>query len=221
MNAVIKYEEVSYDDSNWQRAGFVGVWFPSDPRQMPWSRFLDEVAEAGYEWIELGPYGYLPTDLKVLQGELSRRNLKACAGFVMRPLEDPGIWPEIEKEILGLGRVLAGLGAAYLVLIDDTYTNVFTGEVTGSPELDPAAWQALIAATQKAVGLRNASSGSGSLSTRAPTHTWNTSIRSSACWRTPTPIWYRSAWIPATMPTGGRIRWLSCAATIGAFSICT
>ncbi len=26
-----------------------GVWFPNDDRQPPWSRFLDEVVEAGYE----------------------------------------------------------------------------------------------------------------------------------------------------------------------------
>ena len=37
--------------------------FPNDPKQPPWRQFLDEVSEAGYEWIELGPYGYLPTDL--------------------------------------------------------------------------------------------------------------------------------------------------------------
>jgi inosose dehydratase len=39
-----------------------GVWFPDDPGQTPWHRFLDELAEAGYRWLELGPYGYLPTD---------------------------------------------------------------------------------------------------------------------------------------------------------------
>ncbi|MGP4057718.1 2-keto-myo-inositol dehydratase, partial [Mycobacterium sp. 4D054] len=32
-----------------------GVWFPDDPQQTPYTRFLDEVAESGYEWIELGP----------------------------------------------------------------------------------------------------------------------------------------------------------------------
>ena len=46
-----------------------GVWFPSDPKQTPWHRFLDEVAEAGFEWIELGPYGYLPTDINLLRSE--------------------------------------------------------------------------------------------------------------------------------------------------------
>src|SRR6266850_7409431 len=38
-----------------------GVWFPSEPRQIPWQRYLDEVAQAGYTGTELGPYGYLPT----------------------------------------------------------------------------------------------------------------------------------------------------------------
>ena len=44
-----------------------GVWFPSDPKQIPWNRFLDEIVEAGYEWTELGPYGYLPTNLNLLE----------------------------------------------------------------------------------------------------------------------------------------------------------
>ena len=42
-----------------------GVWFPSDPRQIPWPRFLDELAEAGYQWLELGPYAYLPLFLYI------------------------------------------------------------------------------------------------------------------------------------------------------------
>lgn len=66
-----------------------GVWFPSDPKQTPWSRFLDEIAEAGYEWTELGPYGYLPTDLPTLRAELEKRNLKVAATFALANLEDP------------------------------------------------------------------------------------------------------------------------------------
>ena len=52
-----------------------GVWFADDPRQTPWTRFLDEVAEVGYPWLELGPYGYLPTDRARLSDELARRGL--------------------------------------------------------------------------------------------------------------------------------------------------
>ena len=52
-----------------------GVWFADDPLQTPWARFLDEVAEVGYEWLELGPFGYLPTDPARLTEELGRRGL--------------------------------------------------------------------------------------------------------------------------------------------------
>lgn len=30
-----------------------GVWFPDDPQQTPYTRFLDEVAGSGYQWIEV------------------------------------------------------------------------------------------------------------------------------------------------------------------------
>ena len=53
-----------------------GVWFPEDPGQTPYTRFLDEVAASGYTWIELGPFGYLPTDPKKLSDELESRGLK-------------------------------------------------------------------------------------------------------------------------------------------------
>ena len=59
-----------------------GVWFPDDPQQTPWERFLDEVAESGYKWIELGPYGYLPTDPARLAEELKQRDLQISAGTV-------------------------------------------------------------------------------------------------------------------------------------------
>ena len=42
------------------------VWFPDDPKQTPWYRLLDEIVEVGYEWTELVPHGYLPTDLSTL-----------------------------------------------------------------------------------------------------------------------------------------------------------
>ena len=63
-----------------------GVWFPDDPNQTPYTRFLDEVAASGYEWIELGPFGYLPTDPKKLSDELAARNLKLSAGTVFEHL---------------------------------------------------------------------------------------------------------------------------------------
>ncbi len=60
---------------------------PNDPQQTPYTRFLDEVAASGYQWIELGPFGYLPTDPpKQLSYELAARNLKLSAGTVFEHL---------------------------------------------------------------------------------------------------------------------------------------
>jgi inosose dehydratase len=127
-----------------------GVWFPSDPLQTPWHRYLDEVVEAGYEWTELGPYGYLPTDLSTLRAELGKRGLKVAGTAVMRGhLEDPSAWPELEREVLGAGEALAALGGRFLVLIDDVYSNLFTGEATGTKRLDESAWKRLIETTHR------------------------------------------------------------------------
>ena len=52
-----------------------GVWFPSDPHQVTWQVYLDETVEAGYTEIELGPYGFLPTDAEQLRDELGSRGL--------------------------------------------------------------------------------------------------------------------------------------------------
>jgi inosose dehydratase len=126
-----------------------GVWFPEDDKQTPWNRCLDEMAEAGYEWMELGPFGYLPTDLETLRGELDKRGLKATASFAMAHLEDPEAWPEVERQVNGFGELLQPLGAKYLVLIDDCYTNLFTGEPIKPKRLDDEAWKRLIDATNR------------------------------------------------------------------------
>ena len=57
-----------------------GIWFPDDPKQPHWSQVLDEVAETGFRTIELGPYGYLPTEPERLKDELGKRGLTLTGG---------------------------------------------------------------------------------------------------------------------------------------------
>lgn len=121
-----------------------GVWFGEDPRQTPASRFLDEVVEAGYEWIELGPYGYLPTDPSVLKRELQQRNLRVSGTFIMGHIEQPETFARMQGEAQATGALLQELGARYLVLIDDTYTNLFTGERKEPAILEGDDWKRLI-----------------------------------------------------------------------------
>ncbi|MCH2539818.1 MAG: sugar phosphate isomerase/epimerase [Anaerolineales bacterium] len=126
-----------------------GVWFPSDDKQTPWKRFLDEVADAGYEWIELGPYGYLPTNLDILRGELEKRDLKVSGTFAMEHIEDPKAWPELERQVLGAGEMLQALGAKYLILIDGIYSDLVTGESLLPAELGEEGWTRLIETTNR------------------------------------------------------------------------
>jgi inosose dehydratase len=127
-----------------------GVWFADDARQTPWHRFLDEIAEAGYEWTELGPFGYLPTDPATLKQELDKRGLKVSGSFVEGDLANPDSgWPRIEKQLRGLGPILNTFNAKFLVLIPDCYTNLFTGEQIAPARLDEAAFARLVDTTHR------------------------------------------------------------------------
>src|SRR5207247_1953012 len=57
-----------------------GVWFPQDPDQVPWDRFLTDVAGAGYRWIELGPYGDLRTGEAVAPAVLTDVSWRQLVG---------------------------------------------------------------------------------------------------------------------------------------------
>lgn len=126
-----------------------GVWFSSDPRQTPWNRFLDEVKEAGYEWIEIGPLDYMPSDADTLRAELDQRGLKVTGTFVMNHLEDADKWDAIEKDAHRVGKLVKALGGKFMVLIDETYSDQATGIPTRAPQLDEAGWQQLVATTNR------------------------------------------------------------------------
>lgn len=93
-----------------------GVWFADDPAQTPWPRFLDEVVTAGYEWIELGPYGSLPTDPGRLADELGRRGLRATGPAVFADLHHGAAgWDRLLADAPAVGRLVRAVGARHLV----------------------------------------------------------------------------------------------------------
>ena len=126
-----------------------GVWFPDDPKQTPWERYLDEAAEAGYEWTELGPYGYMPTDPKQLKVELDKRNLKLECGFVFGNMADPDNFPNLEKQTHDAGRLTAKFGSKYFLIIELPYTDLFTGELLHPPRLEGDNWKRFIETNNK------------------------------------------------------------------------
>ena len=56
--------------------------YPGPSWEQSYEKMLDEMVEAGYTGSELGPYGFFPTDPKILQPQLEKRKLKLLASFV-------------------------------------------------------------------------------------------------------------------------------------------
>ncbi|MGW3662986.1 sugar phosphate isomerase/epimerase family protein [Streptomyces sp. NPDC005141] len=118
-----------------------GVWFPDDPRQVPWERFLDEVTEAGYSWIELGPYGYLPTDPVRLTAETDKRGLKVSAGTVFTGLHrGPSVWDSTWAHVSQVAALTRDMGARHLVVIPSFWRDDRTAEIIEPPELTAEQW---------------------------------------------------------------------------------
>lgn len=100
-----------------------GVWYPNDPQQPPYDRFLDEVRDAGYEWIELGPYGYLPTDPNQLADELGSRGLRLTAGTMFTSFHRGASesWDAAWAEAQQIGKLISALGAEHVVVLPEMW----------------------------------------------------------------------------------------------------
>ena len=94
-----------------------GVWFPSDEKQIDWETTLDQMAAAGYKYIETGPFGYFPTDPARLQAEMSKRALTVVAGTQFGILHKEQEWANTEFEMRRNAAVLKAVGATFLVYL--------------------------------------------------------------------------------------------------------
>jgi inosose dehydratase len=118
-----------------------GVWNAEDPAQTPATRFLDEVQQAGYHWIELGPYGYLPTDPGRLKDELACRDLELSGGTVFTALHRGKeafdvAWQQVRK-VVGLS---SALGARHVVVIPELWERDNGRAVIGNREFTTEQW---------------------------------------------------------------------------------
>jgi inosose dehydratase len=106
---------------------------------------LDEMVAAGYTGSELGPYGFFPTDPKVLQPQLEKRKLKLLASFVPVKMTDPGASKAVIERIRKVGNLLAELKAPFLVIADDQSNerNAFSGRAYDKdcPTLTAEQWK--------------------------------------------------------------------------------
>jgi inosose dehydratase len=120
-----------------------GVWFPEDPAQISPDRFLSEVAAAGYTIIELGPYGFLPTDPAALRDALDAHGLSVSAGTVFEHLHRRGSWDEVWASVSDVAALTRDVGGEHLVVIPDMWRDHKTGAPKESRELDAEQWRLL------------------------------------------------------------------------------
>jgi inosose dehydratase len=118
-----------------------GVWFPSDPEQVPPEVFLREVADAGYEWIELGPYGYLPSDAAKLSEQLDEYGLGVLAGTVFEHLHRPDSWDDVWIQVTNVAALTEAVGGKHIVVIPEVWRHHKTGEPVENRELTEEQWK--------------------------------------------------------------------------------
>jgi inosose dehydratase len=119
--------------------------YPGPSWNQSYEKMLDEMVEAGYTGTELGPYGFFPTDPKILKPQLDKRNLHLLGSFVPVVLGDPASAGIAVEHIGKVGDLLSKLKAPFLVLADaqSAERNRLSGRVPrdGSAGLTPAQWK--------------------------------------------------------------------------------
>ncbi len=95
-----------------------GVDYANDLNNPNWQDVFKEISQAGYNYCEIGPYGYLPEDINKTSDYLSKFNLKVVGGFIFDHLHQPNEHSRIKSKILSTCSLLNKLGANIFVIID-------------------------------------------------------------------------------------------------------
>jgi inosose dehydratase len=131
---------------------------------------LDEIASTGYDGTELGDWGFLGTDPRLLRSELYRRRLSLVGAFVAVPLTDRAAHTQGEKAAVRTARLLAdaspGIDTQPVIVLSDATAAVpartsNAGRITPGDGLTAAEWDDVAAraegiarAVRDATGLR-------------------------------------------------------------------
>lgn len=128
-----------------------GVWFPAHEKQTPWYRCMDEMKVSGYDGVELGPWGYFPTDPAILKNALDARGLSLVAGTVGGNFLDDQSVSEMCGTIDDIAALLKHFPEAkYIVLLPAMYTDLETGVQVMDPNLTDEQWATYCRNVQRA-----------------------------------------------------------------------
>ena len=96
-----------------------GVMEETDTSVWPTAaQVLQEIAAAGYDGTELGPYAYYPTEPQQLRATLSRQRLTLTSAFVPLRWFQPERLPADIDALMVVARLLAELDCPFVVIAD-------------------------------------------------------------------------------------------------------
>ncbi|RVU84707.1 inosose dehydratase [Leucothrix sargassi] len=123
-----------------------GIEFADAPKNPPWERVLDEIHEAGYSGTELGPLGYLPTDINELTSALAQRELSVVAGTLFKHLHKAEEYDNIIAFTRKNCEVLQQVNAKYMVMISHVCSprTDEAGQVETATRLNDREWQQMM-----------------------------------------------------------------------------
>lgn len=89
--------------------------------EIGFEQVLDEIKGTGYVGTELGDWGYMPTNPKLLREEIDKRNLELLGAFVPVALADSSKHADGRKAALKVAELMynAGYKNAFIVLADE------------------------------------------------------------------------------------------------------
>ena len=129
---------------------------------------INEMSAAGYVGTELGDWGFMPTDPKVLIPQLEERNLQMLGSWVSVRLYDAAYHQAGIDQAVKTAELLAAVGGkdAFIIIGDDHSTIPLrhdkSGRITPDMILDEAGWgeyaagaMAVAKAVKEATGLRS------------------------------------------------------------------
>lgn len=135
-----------------------GVDDVNNPHLPPWQRVLEEAAQAGYQGIELGPYGYIPLDVELVGNALHRHQLHIVAGTIFDDLVAAANLDSLLQQTRDICRLITRLprppqadgqhfAAPYLVVMDWGHPerDFQAGHSERAPRLSQQDWQRMVA----------------------------------------------------------------------------
>ncbi len=113
-----------------------------------WERVMDEASQTGFDGIELGPYGFFPTDAPLLKGILASKKLALTAGTLYDNLSESADTAYLLEKTRNICSLLSQVQEerGFLVVIDAVKPdrNLTAGHPTRAKRLEARPWKALV-----------------------------------------------------------------------------